>query len=82
MIAIPKVKMTASVTTERKFRVELTAKHLLAMLAKQGQRIPSDAKITFHVPGGGDYSNMAIDIDDEKPVYVEWKTESVETESR
>jgi hypothetical protein len=78
MTDIPKVKMAATVTTARKFRVTLTAEHLLAMLASQGQQIPDAATVSFHVPGGGDWSNTSIKIDEENPIYIEWKTETVE----
>jgi hypothetical protein len=30
----------------------------------------ASADITFHVPGGGDYSNMKLDIDEENSIHV------------
>ena len=35
--------------------------------------VPDDAKITMQVPGGGDYSNMTLDIDD-MPITVKYIT--------
>lgn len=38
--------------------------------------IPDDAEIAFNVPGGGDWSSMSIDINDENPVVISWTEES------
>lgn len=34
----------------------------------------SNIKVEFHVPSGGDYSDMDIDIDDESPVLITIET--------
>jgi hypothetical protein len=34
--------------------------------------LPVHAKVTLQVPGGGDYSNMALSVE-EHPLRVEWK---------
>jgi len=34
--------------------------------------LPPHAKVNFHVPGGGDYSNMTLSIA-EHPLTAEWK---------
>lgn len=34
--------------------------------------LPPQAKIIFDVPGGGDYSNTALSVE-EHPLRVEWK---------
>jgi hypothetical protein len=38
-----------------------------------GFPIPHDAKITMTVPGGGDYSDMTLDIED-MPITVKYTT--------
>jgi len=36
--------------------------------------IPKDAEVTFQVPGGADWSGMAIDIDDKEcAIQVTWE---------
>lgn len=39
-------------------------------------RIPEDAEVTIHVPGGGDWSDMDLTIDSDTPVEITWKTVS------
>lgn len=39
------------------------------------QAIPDNAEIEFFVPGGADWSNISIDIDDENPVVISWTEE-------
>lgn len=34
--------------------------------------IPPEAEIYFSVPGGGDWSNTDIDIDDQCPIKIKW----------
>lgn len=36
--------------------------------------LPKNAKITFQVPGGGDWSNKNIEIDGEHTIGVTWTT--------
>lgn len=38
----------------------------------QAFNLPAHAKVTLQVPGGGDYSNMALSVE-EHPLRVEWK---------
>lgn len=33
---------------------------------------PTNAAVEFHVPGGGDYSNMSLDVCEDCPVTVTW----------
>ena len=77
-----KTTITTVTQTTRKCQIELTGEQIAQMLRNHPafSGIPANATISFHVPGGGDWSHMSIDIDDENPVYVEWKTESVEIE--
>ena len=64
-----KVSETTSKTTSV---YHLTGADIISMLKETG-RIPEDADITkveFRVPGGGDYSNMTLDIDEDAPIVV------------
>ena len=44
--------------------VRVTRSALLAAIRMEGIDVPSNAKITFHVPDGGDYSNTEVELDD------------------
>lgn len=35
-------------------------------------RAPENASVTFHVPGGGDWSNRDVDVDDFNHVKLSW----------
>jgi hypothetical protein len=59
-----------------KCSIELNASDLVDLLRKGGYHIPpaatSNMRVYFAVPGGGDWSNTDVAIDDRNPVYVEW----------
>lgn len=40
-------------------------------------KFPSHADVRINVPGGGDWSGMSLDVDNECPVVVSW-TETVD----
>ncbi len=49
-------------------------KHSQAMSSRQPQdHIPVDAKVTFDVPSGGDYSGCDVDVTDQNKVNVRWR---------
>ena len=65
---------------ERECSLKLTGDQILeAIQEKYG--VPLNANIFLHVPGGGDYSNIDLDIDHETPIQIEWVEEVEETES-
>jgi len=73
----PKIETLVSSEVTRRYTVKLSGAEIVRMLAGLGcytLDIPPNAEIKFLVPGGGDWSNTAIDVDDENPVWVEWKT--------
>lgn len=37
-------------------------------------------RVSFRVPGGGDWSHVSIEVDDENPIECEWENEKVEVE--
>lgn len=66
----PSVTNTTT-TTERRYT--LSGRDILQMLLKE---IPPDAipTVTFRVPGGGDWANAVIEIDDQHPITVKVTT--------
>jgi hypothetical protein len=77
---MPCIVETKLIRTEQRFRLELDGNAIRDLLIADGHDIPPDAEIEFHVPGGADYSNMALDIDDQTPVHVTWTRISQSTE--
>lgn len=73
----PKIKTQISTVTTKRHALEIDARQIREMLAKCCIDVPSSATIQFHVPGGGDWSNAALDIDADHPIHIEWS----ETES-
>lgn len=43
--------------------IQVTRSTLLAAIRQSGIEVPDDAEVTFRVPGGGDYSNMDVELD-------------------
>jgi hypothetical protein len=74
------IKITTTTQRTERFRIELTGNDITKMLRNHPRfsDIPDRATISFHIPGGGDWSNTSIKIDDENPIYIEWQTETVE----
>lgn len=72
-----KLETRQTVETKQRFRLAITGENLRNLLAAAGHQIPKNARIIFTVPGGGDWSNMAIDIDGENPVEVQWETVTI-----
>lgn len=77
-------------TTIRKTRIEtrneikITGAGLITLLNQElaaqgkGRPIPANATVVVGVPGGGDWSNTSLDIDERTPICIAWKT--IETE--
>jgi len=74
----PSVVSATTVRTETTRRVELGDVQILELLASRSIYVPKDATITVTVPGGGDWSNTDLDINDRCPVVVSW-TEVVQS---
>jgi hypothetical protein len=65
--------------TETRHTLRLSGKLLCDIvsqeLAAQGaDRIPANATVVVHIPGGGDWSNTELDIDERHPVEISWNT--------
>lgn len=63
------------VTVTRQNSVRIDDRELREFLRARGMNLPANARIFFAVPGGGDWSNIDIDISGENPICVEWTTE-------
>lgn len=69
----------------KKMRTEQTkmrfnGQEIIAALRAHGFRVPHTARVSVRVPGGGDYSNMTLDIDQNTPVVVEFELTEEETD--
>lgn len=65
-----------------KIREEKTTTHLTGIITLEDLRkafkLPKDALVTVQVPGGGDWSNMQIEMGAEFPgLEVAWKKERI-----
>lgn len=60
-----------STVVETKHHLELDRPKLLTLLRQAGVTVPDNAGIFVQVPGGGDYSNCTLDIDD-APLQLHW----------
>lgn len=58
---------------ETRTRLTIDNQWILRKLREDNPNIPTDAEITFRVPGGGDWSNMDVDIDQRNPIQVAFK---------
>jgi hypothetical protein len=67
-----KTKTVSIVTTRTDYQVDIDRERLIELLKREGVEIPKGADIYVQVPGGGDWSNMSLEIDKETPVVVKW----------
>jgi hypothetical protein len=72
-----KAEVLVTKTVTRRCTVKVTGGDIIGWLKgvipKGGQ-----ARVTFFVPRGGDYSGMQLDINEESPIYIEWEETTVE----
>lgn len=62
-----KTEITKNVT------LEITKNDIIEWLLSKGE-IPNDyAEVYFSVPGGGDWSNMDISIDEDNPIFIKYQ---------
>jgi hypothetical protein len=68
------IKTRTTVETQEHMEVEITGAVLRKALG-----LPDDARIEFHVPGGADWANTAISIDEE-PLLASWSRSRFDTD--
>lgn len=59
-------------------KITITGADILELLKSKYPehfRTSPKSRVTFHVPGGGDYSNMELDVDSECPITIHLLTE-------
>lgn len=66
------IKTTVKTTSQHEIRV--SRHQLVQMLQRDGlDVVPDDAAVTVRVPGGGDYSNTDLDIDQDTDIKITWQ---------
>lgn len=64
---------TKTIRTEVRKRVELSGGELRKLIkTATGQDLPARAEIFVEVPGGADWSNTSLNIDNRTPVIITW----------
>jgi len=68
------MKIAKSRSVKSALSIWLNKDDLILFLIEQGE-LPADidaaeVKAVFHVPGGGDWSNEDVDIDEDNPVII------------
>lgn len=76
MAKVPEIIIKQTRTIATSSEVRLNGEQLLELIREnlRFSAIPHDATIEFEVPGGGDYSNEAIAVQDSAPIVIRWKT--------
>ena len=67
-----KTKQVISTTTG----VSLSADDMRGLLRLAGVEVPDNAEVAFRIPGGGDWSNTTLDVDDGE-LFVSWEVTEV-----
>ena len=75
------IKVKTNTTTTHRFHVTIDRAALLELMVAAGHTAPQlrTARIWVHVPGGGDWSNTDLNIE-EAPINITWE-ETEETHS-
>lgn len=70
------IEVTKHIKT--KYYVTVSNDDIVEYLKLKGHDVPGDCKVSFRVPGGGDWSGMDVDIDDDTPVQAHWEVSESE----
>jgi hypothetical protein len=63
----PVIDTVVSSVTKITHKAELNSNDLKNYLG-----LPANARLYFHVPGGGDWSNGDVDISKDNPIHISW----------
>jgi len=66
--------MEYSADADIRHRLVLGRDEIIEFLRNKGRDVPTSADIFVRVPGGGDWSNTNLDLDQDTSVFVTWKT--------
>ncbi len=69
------MSVTMQETIRRTYKLRLSREQILDAL-REKYDIPDNAGMFVHVPGGGDWSNTDLDIEQQTPLVVQWETPS------
>lgn len=72
------MEILSSVHTRRVNTIKLTREMIIELVRRKLKSVPMEARVSFHVPTGGDYSGMKYFIEGNDIVLVEWETDSYE----
>jgi hypothetical protein len=75
---MPAIETKKLRTEETKIR--FTGQEIITALRASGYKVPFTARVFVRVPGGGDYSNMSLDIDATVPLVVEFEISEEEAD--
>lgn len=65
-------------TTVETHRMTLDRGDLVKFLQHAGYEVPSDASCHVSIPGGGDWSNIDLEINADVPLVVSWEITKTE----
>jgi hypothetical protein len=73
------VKITTKTVITERHEIRLTDLDIRLLLLDRGITVPAGASnITVLVPGGGDWSNEELNIDQDCPVIISWTEQSTQ----
>lgn len=75
-----KIQKKTTKTVDTTCTINLDGSDIIHLLACSGMAVPRNASVEFSVPGGGDWSNTDIVIDESNPIVVSYRDVEEETE--
>lgn len=66
-------KCSITTTTTSRKHYQISDQSIRDMLSMQGVNVPPEARIFIEVPGGGDWSNCSLGINEDCPINVCWE---------
>ena len=70
------INLKKTTNVETRVEISLVKAEIIEFLVEKGviDHDVTDVNVFFYVPGGGDWSYTAIDIDEDNPISVTYKT--------
>lgn len=73
------INKSSRIETEKHTTYTLSGSDILKMFEKYfGEDVPPDAEVVFTVPGGGNWSGLDVDIDEDHPVLIKFTERNTE----
>lgn len=67
------LNVKTTTTTIQVHTASLNHESVIEYLRSKGCDVPDNADVLVRVPGGGDWSNMDLEIGRDTPIFVTWK---------